>query len=88
MHDHASLAGAGSRTTTPRNVLLPDPADQDPFPGGTEELFPSDAEVAEVGLLLPGAQAAALERAARRRDLSVGQLLRRLVRDYLASEEQ
>jgi hypothetical protein len=45
-----------------------------------------DAETAEVGLLLPGREAAALERVAHRWGLTVGQLLRLLVRDFLACE--
>jgi hypothetical protein len=43
--------------------------------------------MAEVTLLLPSGQAAALERVARQRGLTVAQLLRRLIRDCLASEE-
>jgi hypothetical protein len=40
--------------------------------------------VAELTLLLPARQAAELERLARSRGLTLGQLLRRLVRDHLA----
>jgi hypothetical protein len=39
--------------------------------------------MAELVLLLPAAEADALERAAKQRDLTPGQLLRRLVRDFL-----
>jgi hypothetical protein len=41
----------------------------------------------EVELLLPREEAAALERAAHRRGLTVGQLLRGLIRDCLAAED-
>jgi hypothetical protein len=43
-----------------------------------------DEDMAELSLLLPGWQAAALERAARSSGLTTGQMLRRLVRDFLA----
>jgi hypothetical protein len=43
-----------------------------------------DEEMAEVSLLLPVWQAAALERLARTRGLTVGHLLRLLIQDYLA----
>jgi hypothetical protein len=56
-------------------------------PGGAERIFFHDAEMAEVALLLPSSQAAALERVARRRGLTVGQLVRHLIRDCLASPE-
>jgi hypothetical protein len=51
--------------------------------GRGEGPFPP-AEVVEVALLLPSGQAAALERVAHRRGLTLGQLVRRLVRDCLA----
>jgi hypothetical protein len=41
------------------------------------------AEVVEVGLLLPASEAAALEAAACRRGLTVGQAVRRLIRDFV-----
>lgn len=40
-------------------------------------------DVAEVVLLLPARQAAALEREARRRGMTTGEMMRRLVRDFL-----
>jgi hypothetical protein len=52
---------------------------------GERALFP-DAEVAEVVLLLPARMADALERVAHRQGLTVGQLLRHLLRDLLARE--
>jgi CheY-like chemotaxis protein len=52
--------------------------------GPPEGLFPRGAEVAEVTLFLPAADAAALEQAACSRGLTAAQLLRRLVRDFLA----
>jgi hypothetical protein len=44
---------------------------------------PVDAEVVEMALLLPRGQAAALERAALRRHVTVGQLLRHLIGVYV-----
>jgi hypothetical protein len=43
-----------------------------------------DAEMAELSLLLPAGQAAQMERLAHSRNLTVGQLIRLLIRDYLA----
>jgi hypothetical protein len=43
-----------------------------------------DGEVAELSLLLPGWQAAQMEKLANSRGLTVGQLIRLLIRDYLA----
>ncbi len=43
-----------------------------------------DAEMAELSLLLPAGQAAQMERLAHSRDLTLGQLIRLLIRDYLA----
>jgi hypothetical protein len=43
-----------------------------------------DREVAELILLLPCDQAAALERVARQQRLTVAQLLRQLIRNFLA----
>jgi hypothetical protein len=40
--------------------------------------------MAELVVLLPAEEAAALERAAKQHDLTTGQLVRRLVRDFLA----
>jgi hypothetical protein len=55
--------------------------------GSTERVLSHDAEMAEVALLLPSRQATALERVARRQGLTVGQLIRCLIRDCLASED-
>jgi hypothetical protein len=44
---------------------------------------PRIGEVLELPLLLPAGDASALERAAHRRGLTVGQMLRALVRDFL-----
>ncbi len=44
-----------------------------------------DAEVAERSLLLPAGQAAQMERLAHSRNLTLGQLIRRLIREYLAN---
>jgi hypothetical protein len=45
----------------------------------------SERQIAELSLLLPAWQVAELERLARARGLSIGQLIRRLIGDYLAS---
>ncbi len=44
---------------------------------------PRGAEVMELPLLLSAGDATALERAARLRGLTVGQMLRRLIREFL-----
>ena len=52
-----------------------------PDPGrGITEL---DREMAELQVLLPAREAAALERAAEQRDLTAAQLVRRLIREFL-----
>ncbi len=45
---------------------------------------PPNREMLELVLLLPTRQAMALERAARREGHTVGQVLRRLIREFLA----
>lgn len=56
-------------------------------PNGTPDtsrgIHELDGEMAELLVLLPAPEAAALERAAKQRDLTAGQLLRRLIRDFL-----
>jgi hypothetical protein len=47
-----------------------------------ERAFPA-GDVVELGLLFPAEAAAALESEARRRGLTLGEMLRRLVRDFL-----
>jgi hypothetical protein len=42
-----------------------------------------DAEIAELSLLLPAGQAAQMERLAYSQNMTLGQLIRRLIRDYL-----
>jgi hypothetical protein len=56
-------------------------------PGSAESILFHDAEMAEVALLLPSIQAAALKRLAHQQRLTVAQLIRRLIRDCLASED-
>jgi hypothetical protein len=46
----------------------------------------SERQIAELSLLLPAWQVAELERLARARGLSIGQLIRRLIGDHLASQ--
>jgi hypothetical protein len=48
--------------------------------GGVREL---DREMTELLLLLPAPEVVALEQAARRHELTLGQLVRRLIRDFL-----
>jgi hypothetical protein len=50
-------------------------------------VFWLDEEMAELSLLLPGWQAAAMEWLANSRGLTLGQLTRLLIRDYLTSQE-
>jgi hypothetical protein len=50
-------------------------------------LIHQDESMAELALLLPVAQASALETVAYRRGLTVGQMLRQLVRDFLDQSE-
>jgi hypothetical protein len=52
-------------------------------PAPDDWLCRTGAEVVEVALLLPGRQAAALERLACSRGLTLGQLIRRLIQEYL-----
>jgi hypothetical protein len=61
--------------------------DRDYVAGTGSLTFPLYAEIAEVALLLSGGQAAALERAAHRQRVTVGQLLRCLIQNHLANEE-
>jgi hypothetical protein len=63
------------------------PGVRDTGPDSAERVFFHDAEMTEMALLLAGRQAAALERMAHQRGLTVGQLLRRLIRDCLAGED-
>jgi hypothetical protein len=51
--------------------------------GSSEHLVRLDGEMAEMLLLLPARQAAALERAARQRGLTSAQLTRRLIGAFL-----
>ena len=48
-----------------------------------KEVCPLDEETSEIFFLLPTKQAEALETAARNQGLTVGQMVRRLVRDFL-----
>ena len=52
--------------------------------GAGGESPPPDGEVIELALLLPPGQVTALERAARREGLTLGQMVRRLIHDFLA----
>ncbi len=52
------------------------------FPPRASEPAATDSELVELMLLLPSVQAAHLEAAAHERGLTVGQMLRRIVRDF------
>ncbi len=56
--------------------------------GAPPEHTISTGEVVELGLLFPAAEAAALEAEARRRGLTLGEMLRRLVSDFLTRGER
>jgi hypothetical protein len=88
MNDRALRGAPSGRTADTRNARVPSLTDQDNVPGRSQEDSLPDGEVAEVVLLLPSGQAASLERAAHRRGLTVGQLIRCLIRECLASEDQ
>jgi hypothetical protein len=49
---------------------------------------PPDPDVAEILLLLPAAQAAALEEAARRHGLTLARVLRALINEYVRHSAQ
>ena len=53
------------------------------LPDAEREHTPLDSGVVEFELILPALQAADLEAAAHRRGLTTGQMLRRLIRDFL-----
>jgi hypothetical protein len=56
--------------------------------GRLEDTLTEDAEVVEVALLLPARDVVAMEVAARRHGLTPGQLIRRLIHDFLSSAAQ
>jgi hypothetical protein len=62
-------------------LMIPGPPENPPRLSG--DCTDRDAEVVELRLLLPTRQAAALEAAAHQRGLTVGQMIRRLLRDSL-----
>jgi len=55
----------------------------DEVPVYRKEISPLDGDMAELILLMPNGQTAALETAARERGLTVGQMIRRLIRGFL-----
>src|SRR5438105_3170373 len=55
----------------------------DEVPVYRKEISPLDGDVAELILLVPNGQTAALEAAARERRLTVGQMIRRVIRSFL-----
>jgi hypothetical protein len=58
-----------------------------PSISGGGEYFPPAEELIEVALLLTTDQARALEEAAHRRNVSVGQLTRHLIKDFLTDSQ-
>jgi hypothetical protein len=77
------IAGNDGAAATGDQVRMA--SSQDPA-GLSGLLVPLDAEMTEMLLLLPSAQAAALERAARRHGLTSAQLTRRLINHFLEGE--
>jgi hypothetical protein len=55
-------------------------------PGSVERVFAHDTDMAEVALLLPRKLVVALERVARGRGVTLGHLVRGLIRDCLAGK--
>jgi hypothetical protein len=55
---------------------------------GMDRLRLLDKRIAELSLLVPASQAATLEKLAWSRGLTVGQLLRLLIQEYLAALEE
>jgi hypothetical protein len=53
------------------------------LPGDDNGFLTYDDEIAELCVLLPGAQAHGLEQAAHARGLTTAQMLRRLIQDFL-----
>lgn len=53
------------------------------LPGDGDHFLAYDDEITELSVLLPGAQALSLEQAAHERGLTVAQMLRRLIQDFL-----
>jgi hypothetical protein len=86
MNDYRVKGDESARNTSAPSAPLWNLTGQANVTGRREGVARPEAEVAEVALLLPPGQAAALERAAHRRGLTVGQLIRCLIRDYLAGE--
>jgi len=85
--NNQAIPGLGSiRTVSARDAGLPSETHRDSTPDGGEGVRLPGGEAEEVAFLLPGGEMAALERAAHRLGLTVGQLLRRLIRDHLARE--
>jgi hypothetical protein len=53
------------------------------LPGDDKLFLADDAEITELSVLLPGEQALSLEQAAHERGLTMAQMLRRLIQDFL-----
>jgi hypothetical protein len=58
------------------------------LPGDEPGSISTDREVVEIPLLVPGWQVAALATAAQDRGLTAGEMLRGLLRDFIAGLEQ
>jgi hypothetical protein len=75
------------RTNEDRQIRLRSLPERGDNPESREEITFLGAGMAELALLLPSGQAAVLLRLAHERGITVGQLLRCLIRDYLTTEE-
>lgn len=60
---------------------------QTPMPPTLADFCRSDQEVVELHLLLPRAQAQAIEAAARARGMTTGQILRRVIADLFVVDQ-
>jgi len=84
VEDCLGLPPANQAFATPPGEEMMDDFDLAQEYGGPEwSGEQADSSVAEVPLLLPVQEAAALEELANRHGLTTGQILRRLVRDFL-----
>jgi len=58
------------------------------LPGDGDHFLAYDDEIAELSVLLPGAQALSLEQAAHERGLTTAQMLRQLIQDFLRGDQR
>jgi hypothetical protein len=85
--DPRDTSFVGTTDGVPDEEMTVSTMNHDLVPGSIEGWFVwRDGQVAEVQLLLPGRLAAELEGLAHSRGLTVGQLIRLLIRDHLGHE--